>query len=305
MRFQNFLCNFLLVFSCTLFFLFFAAIELNEIPQSLSDPKIPSIYNSNSQNNIRIFCFVCTAGNTDAAIERSKMIAETWGKHCDRLVYFSPVQIGKTETIVLPRFPGESRSNLYPKVHYIWNVVANQYKDEADWFYKADDDTFLHVPNLKEYIRTHFAEESQPRFIGEKFKHPFKDGKTYASGGPGYAINRVALEKFLAESKNGIKGNCPSESGPEDTHFADCLDSLGIKVEDTSEEDGRERFLQIPLELRFETPKFRKIRWWKKRAFNFGNGASCCSERLIGVHKLSVYDLERYYFSFYRFNTSK
>ena len=43
----------------------------------------------------------------------------------------------------------EGRDQLYEKTKQAFTYAWKNYKDEADWFFKADDDTFLIVENLR------------------------------------------------------------------------------------------------------------------------------------------------------------
>jgi glycoprotein-N-acetylgalactosamine 3-beta-galactosyltransferase len=260
-------------------------------------PLVLEIVNHTAASSNRLLCFIC-AISTAESIQRSKIIAQTWGSHCDKLIFVAPKQIGDLETLVIPPFPGETRINLYPKIYTAWQLVIEKYANEADWFLKADDDTFFNVPNFKAYVSREFNDTSIPRFVGERFKHPREPGRTFASGGPGYALNRAGLDRLAKGMQNNSL--CPLTTGPEDTRFADCLYSVGVECEDTREWPyGGDRFLHIPLETRLNARKMSKVRWWKKRSFNWTKGWKCCAKELISVHKLSVDQLKSYYEKFY------
>ena len=55
------------------------------------------------------------------------------------------------------------------------------YRDQADWFMKADDDTYVIVENLRYMLQPYNS--SQPIYFGCKFKPYVKQG--YMSGGAG------------------------------------------------------------------------------------------------------------------------
>ena len=60
------------------------------------------------------------------------------------------------------------------------NKTSN-FSDQADWFMKADDDTYVIVENLRYMLQPYNS--SQPIYFGCKFKPYVKQG--YMSGGAG------------------------------------------------------------------------------------------------------------------------
>ena len=60
-------------------------------------------------------------------------------------------------------------------------IKLSNFSDQADWFMKADDDTYVIVENLRHMLQSHNS--SQPIYFGCKFKPYVKQG--YMSGGAG------------------------------------------------------------------------------------------------------------------------
>lgn len=74
--------------------------------------------------------------------------------------------------------------------------------DDADWFLKADDDTYVIVENLR-YMLYPYA-PNDPLFFGANFKRYARQG--YTDGGPGYVLSKEAVRKFIGfDSMKDIK----------------------------------------------------------------------------------------------------
>ena len=62
----------------------------------------------------------------------------------------------------------EGRNNLWSKTKRAFAYMYEHHKDEADWFLKADDDTYTVVENLRYMLQPYDA--SKPIYFGCKFK---------------------------------------------------------------------------------------------------------------------------------------
>ena len=85
-------------------------------------------------------------------------------------------------------------------------------RDEADWFLKADDDSYIIIENLKAILQQH--NPLVPIQFGCRFRLQFAK-KGYMSGGAGYVLSREALKRFVTI---GLVGSC--------RHVAKCTLSL-------------------------------------------------------------------------------
>ena len=74
-------------------------------------------------------------------------------------------------------------------IDLINQIRMNTIQDEADWFLKADDDTYTIVENLRFLLED--KNSSAPVYFGHKFK-PYVD-QGYFSGGAGYVLSKEAL----------------------------------------------------------------------------------------------------------------
>jgi hypothetical protein len=112
----------------------------------------------------------------------------------------------------------------------------------CDYFYVAGDDTFLIVENLRAYLDTLTAKETerQPLYLGSPIR--YRD-ETYVVGGSGYVLSRVALHRLVNEALPLCWTNV--QTSAEDKALGICLASIGIDPINTADALGRQRFLPL------------------------------------------------------------
>lgn len=112
--------------------------------------------------------------------KKSKAGLETWGRRCDKVLLVrngtNLMEKGGVFTIPLKE---ESRAHLWHKVKEAFSYLYKNHLDEYDWFMKADDDTYVLVDRLRQFLTKHSNDE--PVYFGYKFK-PFVN-QGYMSGG--------------------------------------------------------------------------------------------------------------------------
>ena len=74
-------------------------------------------------------------------------VKNTWGSHCDKLIFMSSQEDLALGAVALNI--SEGRQNLWGKTKKSFEYCYKHYRDEFDWFVKADDDTFMIIENLK------------------------------------------------------------------------------------------------------------------------------------------------------------
>ncbi len=105
--------------------------------------------------------------------------------------------------------------------------VFEHYSNDFDWFLKADDDTYVIIENLRNFV-SHY-DTGSPLYFGCKFK---LNEVTYMSGGAGYVLSRETLRRFVKQSisNNTDTQFCKgySDSGYEDLEFGNCVQNIGV-----------------------------------------------------------------------------
>lgn len=208
--------------------------------------RVPAVNSSLAQQlfrRVRILCWVMTAPGT--LHTKARHVRATWARHCNVALFMSSRPDPGFPAVGLP--VGEGRQQLYWKTIRAFQYVHRHHLGQADWFLKADDDTFVVVANLRWLLAAHSPE--RPVYFGKRFRPFARQG--YMSGGAGYVLSREALRRFVGAVASGTCGH----SGPvEDLALGQCLEKLGVEAGDSRDTRGRETFHPFAPETHLTRP---------------------------------------------------
>ncbi|XP_066303209.1 glycoprotein-N-acetylgalactosamine 3-beta-galactosyltransferase 1-like [Branchiostoma lanceolatum] len=223
--------------------------------------------------NVRVLCWVMT--QPDNLDKKAKHVKATWAKRCNKILYMS--------SNAEPNFPviglgtGEGRDKLWAKTKAAYEYIYKNHINDADWFMKADDDTFVVVENLRYMLKDYDPTEAV--YFGRRFKPFVKQG--YMSGGAGYVLSKEAVKKF-------VEGNCKARSIMEDVEMGRCMEQVGVRAEDSRDKLGRERFHPFVPEHHLIPGRVPKGNWyWKYQFYPASDGPECCSDFAITFHYIT------------------
>ncbi|BHF58795.1 hypothetical protein SprV_0100175000 [Sparganum proliferum] len=199
--------------------------------------------------NPRILCYVNTIPAT--YFTKAQHVKRTWARRCTKVFFFSSKTEHTLPVINLNLTKPESRMHLWSKMRKIVRYVY-QYRNEYDYFFKADDDTYLFVENLADELSRRNPDE--PFMMGHRFRRFQKDG--YFSGGAGYVLSRGAL-KLLVESAIDKHPTCPTyDEDKEDVKMSVCGVAVGVKLFDALDNLGKNKFNWVSPESTFDKSKW-------------------------------------------------
>lgn len=222
-------------------------------------PNRPQQKLKNFEREAKLFCIILTL--PENLNTKAKIIYESWANLCDnsKFVLKIPKNLTHNNSLLeLSKFKNDNGSidlnnilepsnfsqdiydNLTNKVFQTFAFLNSNY-DTYDWYLKTDDDTFIFVENLKKFLR-----DKHPRVgvtYGYNFAKFVKNG--YHSGGAGYVLSNEAL-RLIGNKLNNNWTYCEN-TGIEDLDVAKCLRKLGVLIENSTDEFGKERFHPLSL----------------------------------------------------------
>lgn len=199
---------------------------------------------------VRVLCWVMTGPNNLET--KARHVKNTWTRHCNIVVFMSSVEDPDFPTVGLGT--KEGRDQLYWKTIRAFHYAYEHHINEADWFLKADDDTYVIVDNLRWVLGNHTPDE--PIYFGRRFKPYTKQG--YMSGGAGYVLSKEALRRFVEGFKTKV---CSHTTSVEDLAMGQCMEKVGVLAGDSRDGLQRETFHPFVPEQHL-TAKFPKSFWY-------------------------------------------
>lgn len=125
---------------------------------------------------VRICCLILTS--PDYFHNRTRAVHETWASRCDRHFFIAaPATKPMTDEQkqielkipIAPIYFNESgRKNLTQRTFLAFHFAYENYFQDFEWFVKADDDTYIIVENLRDFLSK--QDPSLPITFGYNFK---------------------------------------------------------------------------------------------------------------------------------------
>lgn len=237
--------------------------------------------------NVRVLCWVLTTPNNH--ISRAIPVKQTWGQHCNKLIFMSSKEDRILNTVVM-NITSDSPDKSWGKTKQAFQYVYQHHRDEADWFLKVDDDTYVILENLR-YLLSAYS-SNDPLYFGYKVRKPEAVKSGYFSAGAGYVLSKTALQRFSDAMASGPAAelNCAlqTDTGAEDLEMGKCMEALGVLAGDTRDDFKRGRFFHDSPETHLIPGKINSNdQNWRNRWYASDIGLDCCSDNAITFHHIS------------------
>ena len=261
-----------------------------------------------------ILCYVHTISSFQ---EKSQAVRDTWGPRCDKLIFISNET--SVDTVHLSLFAYD-HAHLWDKTRKSLQYLVENYPD-YDYYYKADDDTYIVMENLRAYLLTQSLDE--PLILGHRLMLPdtlaiefvSKDEYLiflrrfgpwiYPSGGSGYVMNNLLLKNMVQHlnqshcsfSNNATTSDRGSATIPEDVAAAFCARYAGGYLPDTRDRMHKNRWHPLsPFMTLHAKSLFKKTDWW--HTYHAGTGGVQSGELAVSQQTIALHygtpDLMRY-----------
>ena len=122
---------------------------------------------------------------------RGVHIKNTWGRRCNKILFMSSIEDPELESIALP--VKEKINHLWSKTKEAFKYISEHHLNDADWFLKADDDTYMVMENLRHMLFQYRPQTSL--YFGQRLtSNETLDG--FMQGGA-YVLSKKAVQKFV------------------------------------------------------------------------------------------------------------
>ena len=263
--------------------------------------------NVSNDTKSRVLCLIITTD--DNIKKRTIPVYKTWAKKCDKALFACNcsklTNIMKSEDprkffendqeykyalnlTILPINMTENKSKMAEKILKVIRFAYDQYIDKFDWFLLTDDDTFIFIDHLYQFISNKSSKD--PLTYGYNFRAIVPTG--YHAGGGGILMTHESLKRIGANIHKSSVPGCNEKNGYGDIALGLCAYMSNITLGNSLDDQSRERFHFAS----FRTHYFGRMPNWAYQYSQNGikKKIDCCSNQTISFHYTSVYKMEQF-----------
>lgn len=238
---------------------------------------------ANGEADVKILCVINTHSEQT---KRQAAVKAAWVTRCDEYVFASNVTDAELPAIKIEH-GDEAEDNLWSKTRAL-GLVLDQWPtlEQYDWVFRADDDTFVIVENLRHFLRSPEVTRFQPRRHRLLFGHILEpDGDAPHIAGSSMVMSYAFIKAFAHVVRSGL---CSphARTHADDSMLSDCFQQLyDDHLIDTRDELRRDRFHCLNAEGVAVAHAYNNSQWYTQMHGRFlKSGLDCCSDRSISFH---------------------
>lgn len=207
-------------------------------------------------------------------LKLAQAIADTWGKHCNKLFFFGKdLQDSNLPVIKFDVKLTSSWQLLCESMNYVFNETRKE-KNDLEWIIFVRDDTMVIPENLRYLVAP--LEYEHDYYLGHAVS---LWGQDYNVAEAGYVLSKSAFFKIVQKFDNSQK--CASSGKfwkKEDFYLGKHLRSMGIHPSDTRDTFKRGTFHGYSLQILFWGIA-KPGQYWTRALYP--PGVDCCSTRSV------------------------
>lgn len=278
--------------------------NLKEICNSTYEEIIPFQNVHVEPNPMHPLRLLCTIYSIEKNSDHIQMIKNTWAQKCDGFVVGSDATIPDLNAVQVEHRGKEGYNNMWQKVQAIWVYVYQHYYSDYDWFHIGGDDLFVIVENMRAYlasteIQCASPDGKIPLYLGLRYAIGNDMNKIYATGGPGYTLNKAALKLLVVEILPNIDF-AHVEAPEEDWYIAEAFRTRSVYPYDTRDMLGSQRYHHWKPSFGwwYVPPKGSCREWWHGCTIALNNtrwGHDYVSSTAIAFHYIKPFEMKMLY----------
>ncbi|EGD74071.1 hypothetical protein PTSG_05763 [Salpingoeca rosetta] len=257
---------------------------VTEVAISKKQPKARPMYNYETMNGKggKIFCWIMT--NPKNHDTKAVTVRDTWARHCDKLVFVTTKRHPGLDVWIARLDQEESRDMLWAKSKQAWIRAYRRELNGYDWFIRGDDDTFMMMDNLREFLDDKSPEDLH--YFGRYFLGHFNEKRVpFYSGGSGTILSRGALRKLGRAVSQGKPIFNDWNTFADDMELGISMKRIGVPAVESLDAEGRNLFIALGLDAERSARKSDDPNnWYWKYCPTAKEGKECCSTRWLGTH---------------------
>ncbi|XP_053329056.1 C1GALT1-specific chaperone 1 [Spea bombifrons] len=181
--------------------------------------------------SVRVYCIILVKPKD---LSFWAAVRDTWSKHCDKADFYSSEHMKVFESISL------NTNDMWTMMRKAVQTAYNNHKNEYNWFFISQPNTFAVIENLKYFLLK--KDPSEPFYIGHTVKSGDLDYVDFAGG---IVLSIESLNRLISIFNEPDK--CPETGGviwkvSEDKQLAMCLKYKGVMAENAEDSEGKDVF---------------------------------------------------------------